>query len=96
MIETYEQLHAALLAWHQKTNNFYCEEIVLELYAGKYEYGLRYDGASSYAREELDPTFFNLPLSHEDFEKLIEGFADEVDEAEADGENEDDEDDDDD
>jgi hypothetical protein len=87
MIETYEQLHAALLAWHEKTDNYYCEEIVLELYAG--EYGLRYDGASSY---ELEPTFFNLPISKEDFEKLIDGFSDEVDEAEADGENEDDDD----
>ena len=80
MITTYEQLQAALKAWDEKTDNFYCEEITLRIYAGKYEYGLRYDGASS---DELEPTFFNLPISHEDFEELINNFSDEVDEAEA-------------
>jgi hypothetical protein len=82
MITTYEQLQAALKAWHEKTDNFYCEEITLRIYAGEYEYGLRYDGASSHALDELESTLFNLPISHEDFEELINNFSDEVDEAE--------------
>lgn len=90
MITTYEQLQAALKAWDEKTDNFYCEEITLRIYAGKYEYGLRYDGASSHALDELEPTFFNLPVSHEDFERLIESFSDEVDEAEAESDEDDD------
>ena len=82
MINTCEQLQAALLAWHEKTDNFYCEEIVLGIYAGEYEYGLRYDGASTYALDELEPKCFNLPISTQDFEKLIIDFSDDVDEAE--------------
>jgi hypothetical protein len=90
MITTYEQLQAALKAWHEKTDNFYCEEITLRIYAGEYEYGLKYDGASSHALDELEPTFFNLPVSHEDFERLIESFSNAVDEAEAESDEDDD------